>query len=1034
MKWRPGQSSTPPDRLEPTLMSFIWRYSSRHQFALLAITLLSFPVLYASLELPKRILNDAIGGSEFPVQILGMEFLQLPFLLLLSFVFLLMVLCSGLIKMRLNIYKGIVGERLLRRLRFRLITHVLRFPAARFRRTSQGEVVSMVTAEVEPLSGIMGDALALPLFQAGQMITILTFLFIQNPWFGLAAVALVPLQAIITPLLQRRINRLHRERVRRVRKLSELIGECVQGLDDLRSNGGTPYALAIFSHRLGGIFQVRGDIFRKKFFMKFLNNFINNLPPFLFYAVGGYLVIQGSLSIGALVAAITAYKDIVTPWRELLNYISQIQETSDRYKSLRDQFQPDDLLDADLLEEQHDALPRLNGPIRLDQVSVTDSNGSRVLSDINLQIPPGSMVAVQSHNSTVRRAFSQLLSRSVSPSSGKVTIGDHDLCRLNQAVISARIGIATSTPYLFNASVGENIYMPLRRNPRADISSQDLDDPELQESLASGNSTYPVNAEWLDLDIARFGKLDELNQWWLMIVDAMGSEDYLSQRALDARFEPSDRPNLAEKMVEFRPRLVHRLEEENLARFIHPFSRDSLNSSLTLTENLLFAIHIHSSRDEHIATTRQLIKRFNAAGFEPELEHYARGLLETLVHTFASIGPNHPIFKRLGGLNHETFLALQEVQQKQHTGRPLTAAESELRLSLPFMVTAEQLDMPLPSGICNAVLSMREACIPLHEALFMTRYRPLDEHRINPGISVLENLIFGKLASAGETNERSIRSIIAEELLQAGLHGPLSMLIRSIPVGLGGSEVPPIAQERFAFLRATIKKPDILVLDQALASHSVAQRNEALRKIRRLLPEATIFVLEPSFSNSEQFDLTLTLEDGHVAIDGSPKVAAEQEPETIEDFENKRKVIASTEAFARLSPAQVRLLAYASRWVRVDTGECLFRSGDLPDGAYIVVEGLAELCWPNALPGDAPVSEVGPGRLIGDLSVIVDQPRNMDLLARKPVLALRIERRELLEIIENDTMVAMNLLRTVSGHLFSAAETIRSERSGDGRE
>jgi hypothetical protein len=42
--------------------------------------------------------------------------------------------------------------------------------------------------------------------------------------------------------LQRRINRLHRERVRRVRKLSELIGECVQGLDDLRSNGGTPYA------------------------------------------------------------------------------------------------------------------------------------------------------------------------------------------------------------------------------------------------------------------------------------------------------------------------------------------------------------------------------------------------------------------------------------------------------------------------------------------------------------------------------------------------------------------------------------------------------------------------------------------------------------------------------------------------------------------------------------------------------------------------------------------------------------------------
>ncbi|WP_020679451.1 ABC transporter transmembrane domain-containing protein [Marinobacterium rhizophilum] len=1029
MKRRQGPSSPPPDRLEPTLLSFIWRYSSRHQIALLAITLLSFPILYASLELPKRILNDAIGGTDFPYLILGVEFEQLHLLLLLSFAFLLTVLCSGLIKMRLNIYKGIVGERLLRRLRYRLIGQVMRFPVARFRRTSQGEVVSMVTAEVEPLSGIMGDALALPLFQAGQMLTILTFLFIQNPWFGLAAVALVPLQAIITPLLQRRINRLHRERVRRVRKLSELIGECVQGLDDLRSNGGTPYALAIFSHRLGGIFQVRGDIFRKKFFMKFLNNFINNLPPFLFYAVGGYLVIQGSLSIGALVAAITAYKDIVTPWRELLNYISQIQETSDRYKSLRDQFQPDDILDAGLFEEQQEALPRLNGPISFDRVSVTDPNGSRILSDISLQIPPGATVAIQSNNSTVRKALSQVLSRSVSLSSGEVTISGHKLCQLNQAIISARIGIASSTPYLFNASVGENVYMPLRRNPRVNLSSSELDDPELLEALASGNSTYPVNAEWLDLNIAGFSKLDELNQWWLMIVDAMGSEDYLSQRALDARFEPSDRPSLAAKIIELRPRLARRLAAENLTRFIHPFTRQALNPSLTLTENLLFAIHIHSSRDEQAATTSQLIKRFNAAGFGPELEHFAHSMLDTLVNTFAAIGPNHPIFKRLGGLTPETYAALQDVQQKQHSGRALTAVESELRLTLPFMITAEQLDMPLPSGISTAVLRMREACVPLHEALFQSRYRPLDEQRINPGISVLENLIFGKLARAGETNERSIRSIIAEELLQAELHGPLSMLIRSIPVGLGGTEVPPIAQERFAFLRATIKKPDILVLDQALASHSVAQRSEALRKIRHLLPEATIIVLEPTISDSEQFDLTIQLEDGRVPVDGSPRAPTVPTPETIEDFESKRSVIASTAAFAKLNPAQVRLLAYASSWVRVGAGEHLFSHGDVPDGAYIVVDGLAELHWPDASAEDKPISEVGPGRLIGDLSVIIDQPRNMNLQAIKPVLALRIERRELLEIIENDTVVAMNLLRTVSGHLFGAAETIRNERA-----
>ena len=85
----------------------------------------------------------------------------------------------------------------------------------------------MVTSEAEPLGGVMGDALAQPVFQAGQMLTIVTFLFVQNPWLGLAAVALIPLQAWLIPRLQRRINLLQKERVHEVRRLSERIGESV---------------------------------------------------------------------------------------------------------------------------------------------------------------------------------------------------------------------------------------------------------------------------------------------------------------------------------------------------------------------------------------------------------------------------------------------------------------------------------------------------------------------------------------------------------------------------------------------------------------------------------------------------------------------------------------------------------------------------------------------------------------------------------------------------------------------------------------
>ena len=71
--------------MERTLFSFIWKYSKRDQFVLLALTIITFPFLYATLELPKQIINDAIGSELPTVTLFGMEMPQIQFLLLLCF-------------------------------------------------------------------------------------------------------------------------------------------------------------------------------------------------------------------------------------------------------------------------------------------------------------------------------------------------------------------------------------------------------------------------------------------------------------------------------------------------------------------------------------------------------------------------------------------------------------------------------------------------------------------------------------------------------------------------------------------------------------------------------------------------------------------------------------------------------------------------------------------------------------------------------------------------------------------------------------
>ena len=196
--------------MEKGLYGFIWRYSKGYQLVILCVTFASFPFLYYALELPKIIVNDALGsksGAEaFPRTYLGIEFDNTEYLLTLCFLFLLLLIVNGGITMSLFIFKGITSERLLRRLRFLLFERIHRFPLKQFQKTSQGEVTSMITAEVEPFSQFFADAVELPLFQGGTMLTVLLFVFIQDPIMGLASISVIPLQAYIIPKLQKKIK------------------------------------------------------------------------------------------------------------------------------------------------------------------------------------------------------------------------------------------------------------------------------------------------------------------------------------------------------------------------------------------------------------------------------------------------------------------------------------------------------------------------------------------------------------------------------------------------------------------------------------------------------------------------------------------------------------------------------------------------------------------------------------------------------------------------------------------------------------
>ncbi|MEX0328376.1 MAG: ABC transporter transmembrane domain-containing protein [Ruegeria sp.] len=981
---------------------------------LLAVTATLFPLLYLTLELPKRIINDAIGASSSIVNVWGFSLPQTTFLMILCFAFLLAVLAHGLMKMRINTMKGVLSERMLRRFRYQLISRALRFPQPYFERVSQGEMVSMITAESEPMGGLMGDAISQPVLQAGQMITILSFLFLQSVWFGLAAVALIPLQAWLIPKLQRQINLLNKQRIQEVRVLAAQIGENAAGAATLRANGGWRYRRAMISDQLGRLFGIRFEIYQKKFFMKFINNFISQITPFMFYLVGGLLVLQGSVSLGALVAALAAYKDLSSPWKELLAYYNQTQDMSLRWSVVIDRFAPDGMTNEAQFEGEPETRPHLNGDIVLNQVSVRDIDGNQILDDLDLTFPTGSTIGIAAQSEEDRRAVAELLTREILPSSGRVEVGGQNLAELHQGVVAARIGYASSRPVMFQGSLGDNVMMPMRYKPVSKPSETE----EFAETQRAGNSSDPFQADWLDPSLAGLESKDDLREWWLKLIDGMGSGTALYQRGAEQVFDAKNHAELAKKLVELRPVVQQAVRRAELDQQALIFDRELYNAALPVAENLLFATPRVPVTQELLAQQTVFLSQLRELGLDETLIGLTRDVIDMLRQIFGLDGTDHPLFRKLG-LQAQTYEAAVELVERtrKEGGQGLDDDQLANLLAVPFVISAEQIGLAFTDELKDRILELRAS----HSDKLMERLQdvfvPLDAAEFAPGLTVMENALFGKVSQIGGARSDEVRKLIVDVLAENGARPLVVELIYDIPVALGGQNLPAVFAEPLAFTRATIKKPDILILENALASYDMETKVAVYKNLRQLLPDTTVIYLNDQFQNPEVFDMYVEIRQGRVVTDEGP-TNVEEDSAASADLARKLRALEQTPLFSGLDRRQLRLLAFGARWFDAAARQVIFLKDDQPtDGAYVVLAGEAGLYLPQPDGPDKLILAVGPGALVGELGLIRKEPRALSMVAETDLSCLRIGEEEFLAVVENDAATAFKLLQVIAGYV-----------------
>lgn len=808
--------------MEATFFKYIIKHSWRQQAALLAITILSFPFLYYSLELPKLIINKAIGSSDFPRNILGYEFAQIEFLAALCLVFLLLVGVNGAFKYIINVYKGRLGERMLRRLRYQLFGNALRFPLHRFRRVSQGELVAMITSEVEPLGGFIGDAIALPAFQGGTLLTILVFMFIQDPVLGTAAIALYPVQMYVIPKLQRQVNALAKERVRTVRRLSERIGETVTVIEEIRVHDTAELHRAEFAALLGKIYEIRFKIYKKKFLIKFLNNFIAQLTPFFFFSIGGYLVIQGDLTFGALVAVLAAYKDLSSPWKELLDWYQIREDTRIKYDQLREQFEYPDMLPEEPLTPVESTPDPLAGRIEALNLSVEEEGGVKLLDGASFRFDLGERVGFAGGSSSGASTAARVLARLTAPSAGTVRIGENDLAQLSAAVIGRRMAYVGPNAALIQGTLRDNLLYGLKHRPLTPVAPGTGYDPV--EAERTGNTTSHPAADWIDYEAAGAADTTALVQRAIEALKWVDLEEDTFDFGLKGTISTRDHAALAHLILEARKVLRHRLEEPRFKDLVEPFERDKLNRNMSVAENILFGRPVGDVFGlDRIGDNPYMRQILDQVGLTDDFRRMGYQVATIMVDLFEGLPPGHALFERFSFIDSTTLPELKALLPGVEAAGIEAAEPADVArlMALPFQLipARHRLGIGLLSEQMERhLLDARHAFAANLPAQYRSAIAFFQDDAFNTAATIQDNILFGKLVYGRQQSQREIGALIAEVIGALELRRPIIEVGLDFEVGISGGRLSASQRQRLALARALIKRPDILILDRATAT------------------------------------------------------------------------------------------------------------------------------------------------------------------------------------------------------------------------
>jgi ATP-binding cassette, subfamily B, bacterial len=334
-----------------------------------------------------------------------------------------------------------------------IYAHLSRMSFGFYDRVQSGQLISRANSDIRSVQMYLTFGPSI-LVQCAVALVAFAYMLSINVPLAFVAMSTTPLVYFSSVRMRREIFPVSWLIQSRLADVATIVDENINGVRVVKSFVAEPRelrTLAKAAERLRWAYIKDADI-RARF-----TPTVQNLPQLglaLVLLFGGWLVIHGQLQVGALLA-FSAYIVMLQAPFQLLGMLimlgqrakasaGRIYEILDEQPEIVDQPGAIDLVDC-------------RGDIRFEHVDFAYGDGPNVLSDLSLHLGPGETVALVGRTASGKTTVCRLLPRFYDVSSGSVKVDGHDVRDLTAASLRAQISVALDEPFLFTASIRDNI-------------------------------------------------------------------------------------------------------------------------------------------------------------------------------------------------------------------------------------------------------------------------------------------------------------------------------------------------------------------------------------------------------------------------------------------------------------------------------------------------------------------------------------------------------------------------------------------------